>query len=183
MQVRCKCAFCCVHWAQSWQIGDRRVTEVHLGASGLWGQKVWVNTQEKWNKQLEKGKECLNLRRTLRNRLMKRGFWAPIPMCVAFPHTNKQFLDTRSMPNNSTRFWCYLPGDRIRFHRWKVQSQETTLHFRCQPGLMINWLQIGGSNDPLLHLDEFARMADRTQENPFTHSITNLLQRKLKNTN
>lgn len=35
----------------------------------------------------------------------------------------------------------------------------------------------------LFGFDEFMRMAQRTQENPFTHQITDLLQRRLKDTN
>ena len=50
--------------------------------------------------------------------------WVPWPnsnlelICMCrLPHTSKQFLDATKVSENSTQFWHFLPGDRIRFQR------------------------------------------------------------------
>ena len=50
MQVRCKYAsrnFCWGSWPEIDKYKDRTVVEVHIGAGRLWGQDVWITSQEK----------------------------------------------------------------------------------------------------------------------------------------
>ena len=41
--------------------------------------------------------------------------------------------DASCVSHNLTQFWHYLPGNRIKSHRLRVQSHKTSpSHFRCQ---------------------------------------------------
>lgn len=49
------------------------------------------------------------------------------------------------------------------------------------PGLLTNWLQTGGSHDPLFRFDEFTRAAHRTRGNTYLH-FTSLTKGIIKDT-
>jgi hypothetical protein len=40
-------------------------------------------------------------------------------------HASNSLVVTSWMSSNLIQFWYYLPGHRIRFHRWKGQSHKT----------------------------------------------------------
>ena len=41
------------------------------------------------------------------------------------PHIQEILCDTSWMSYNSIKFWHYLPGDSVRFHRLRAQSYKT----------------------------------------------------------
>lgn len=90
-------------------------------------------------------------------------------------HDNKQFLNSSRVSDHSTQFWNYLPRKasdaQVKGSILVLQDcpppllQRLVRSPRHLSMLLIDRLQIGGSNNLPLRFDKFAGMSHRTQEN------------------
>lgn len=72
----------------------------------------------------DSSKQCL--------RLFPQGqwrFWSPLwtHWGLGDTYTTKQFSSTSWVSYNSSQFQHYLPGENLRFHRFRVQSYRTAI--------------------------------------------------------
>lgn len=100
-----------------------------------------------------------------------------------FSTVSKTSFITSWVSSDWAQFWCYLPGDSIRSHRFKVSVPQDCLHptdilqiyFSWKPGLspvlLTNQLLIGSFNDPLYGFDLFARVTHRTHRNTWVYQF------------
>lgn len=53
-------------------------------------------------------------------------------VCVEASLHQQAMLTYQQVPKTSTQLWHFLPTDRIRLYRWRVQCHKTPFQFRCQ---------------------------------------------------
>ena len=104
-------------------------------------------------------------------------------------HSTKQFSNTISWVSyNQTPFWQHLPGGSGRFHRARAQSHKTAPHFRGQSQVQVSLcFQPSACKSEVSMTPSLGSVTllDVSHNSGilFTHWITHLLQKILKNRN